>query len=65
MPYANRVHFRQDNAGCYHSASTLLGIQQVAKKYELNFRLDFSSPQGGKGLCGQDVETAGQMKNAM
>ena len=49
MPNVNSVHFRQDNAGCYHSASTLLAIQQVAKKYDINVRLDFSDPQGGKG----------------
>ena len=51
MPNVNSVHFRQDNAGCYHSAFTLLAIQQVAKKYDINFRLDFSDPQGGKGSC--------------
>ena len=49
IPDSNRVHLRQDNAGCYHSASTLLAIQQEVNKYELNFRLDFSDPQGGKG----------------
>ena len=57
MPDANRVHFRQDNAGCYHSASTLLAIQQVANKYELNVRLDFSDPQGGKGSCDRKAAT--------
>lgn len=51
MPDVNRVHFRQDNAGCYHCASTLLAIQQVASKYDISVRLDFSDPQGGKGSC--------------
>ena len=51
IPNANSVHFRQDKAGCYHSASTLLAIQQVAKKYDINVGLDFSDPQGGKGSC--------------
>ena len=26
------IYLRQDNAGCYHSASTLLAIQQVATR---------------------------------
>ena len=62
MPDANRVHFRQDNAGFYYSASTLLAIQQLANKYELNVRLDFSDPQGGKGSCDSKAAT---MKNHM
>ena len=76
MPDVNRVHFRQDNAGCYHSSSTLLAIQQVANKYEINVRLDFSDPQGGKGSCDRKAATiknhmriylnsADQMKNAI
>ena len=51
MPNVYSVHFRQDNAGCYHSASTLVEIQQVAKKYDISVGLDFSDPQGGKGSC--------------
>ena len=43
------VFFRQDNAGCSQSASTLLAIQQVANKYHINVKLDFSDPQGGRG----------------
>ena len=62
MPNVNSVHFRQDNAGCYHSASTLLAIQQVAKKYDINVRLDFSDPQGGKGSCDRK---AAAVKNHM
>ena len=62
MPDVNRVHFRQDNAGCYHSSSTLLAIQQVANKYEINVRLDFSDPQGGKGSCNRKAAT---IKNHM
>ena len=62
MPNVNSVHFRQDNAGCYHSASTLLAIRQVAKKYDINVRLDFSDPQGGKGSCDRK---AAAVKNHM
>ncbi|PFX20277.1 hypothetical protein AWC38_SpisGene15301 [Stylophora pistillata] len=62
MPNVNSVHFRQDNAGCYHSTSTLLEIRQVAKKYDINVRLDFSDPQGGKGSCDRK---AAAVKNHM
>lgn len=62
MPNVNSVRFRQDNAGCYHSASTLLPIRQVAKKYDINVRLDFPDPQGGKGSCDRKAAT---VKNHM
>ena len=51
MRDVNCVYFRQDNAGCYHSASTVLAIQQVTNKYHITVKLDFSDPQGGKGSC--------------
>ena len=57
MPELHRVHFRQDNAGCYHSASTLLVIEQVAKKYDISITVDFSDPQGGKGSCDRKATT--------
>ena len=53
----NCVYFRQDNAGCSHSASMLLAIQQVANKYHINVKLDFSDPQGGKGECDRKAGT--------
>ena len=49
-PEITTIYLRQDNAGCYHSASTLLGIQQVATRNKLQLsRVDFSDPQAGKG----------------
>ena len=57
MPELRCVHFRQDNARCYHSASTLLLIKQVAKKYDNNITEDFSDPQGGKGSCDRKAAT--------
>ncbi|PFX16505.1 hypothetical protein AWC38_SpisGene19224 [Stylophora pistillata] len=52
----------KDNAGCYHSASTLLAIRHVAKKYDINVRLDFLDPQEGKGSCDRK---AAAVKNHM
>ena len=35
-PEISTIYLRQDNAGCYHSASTLLVIQQVATRNRLH-----------------------------
>ena len=43
---------RSDNAGCYHSAQTILALPQIS--YETNSlirRIDFCDTQGGKGPC--------------
>ena len=62
-PEISTIYLRQDNAGCYYSASTLLMIQQVATKNKLQLsRVDFSNPQGGKGSCDQKAAT---IKNHM
>lgn len=52
MPNLENVFYRQDNAGCYHSASTIIGAKLQAEKPGVTLkRLDFSDPQGGKGAC--------------
>ena len=54
----NSVYLRQDNAGCYHCASTLLSVHRVATKQEINLkRVDFSDPQSGKGPCDRKAAT--------
>ena len=58
MPEMNSVYLRQDNAGCYHCASTLLSVHRVATKHEINLRrVDFSDPQSGKGPCDRKAAT--------
>ena len=58
MPEVNSAYLRQDNAGCYHCAPTLLNVHQVARKYGISLkRVDFSDPQGGKGLCDRKAAT--------
>ena len=62
-PEISNIFLRQDNAGCYHSAPTLLGIRKVATKNKLQLsRVDFSDPQGGKGSCDRKAAT---IKNHM
>ena len=51
MPELKSVNFRQDNAACYHSSATMIGVQNLARKHKIAIRMDFSDPQGGKGPC--------------
>ena len=62
IPGLKSISFRQDNAGCYHSAATILGVRQLAVKHNVSVRIDFSDPQGGKGPC--DCKAA-SIKNHM
>lgn len=51
-PEITKAYFRQDNAGCYHSATTILSCPNIAKSSGVKIaRLDFSDPQGGKGAA--------------
>ena len=41
---------RSDNAGCYHSASTILSLPTISQISGIAVRrMDFCDPQGGKG----------------
>ncbi|KAK3716900.1 hypothetical protein QZH41_017016, partial [Actinostola sp. cb2023] len=51
-PELSNVYYRQDNAGCYHSASTILACKVLRDRTGLDLRqFDFCDPQGGKGPC--------------
>ena len=36
IPGLKSISFRQDNAGCYHSAATIFGIRQLAVKHNVS-----------------------------
>jgi len=58
MPEINSFYLRQDNAGCYHCASTLLSVYRVATKHRINLKcVDFADPQSGKGSCDHTAAT--------
>ena len=58
MPELQTISVRNDNAGCYHSAQTLISAPQIAKRHGLEIsRIDFSEPQGGKGACDRKAAT--------
>ena len=43
------VVYRQDNAGCYHSATTILACKLLRDRSSLDLhRIDFCDPQGGE-----------------
>lgn len=53
------AYFRQDNAGCYHSSSTILSCPLISASTGVKIhRLDFSDPQGGKGAADRLGETS-------
>ena len=48
-PEIKEAYLRQDNAGCYHCASTVLGCRNMEPPIGIKVvQLDFSDPQGGK-----------------
>ena len=49
-PEIKKAYFRQDNAGCYHSASTIVSVPAIAQESGVHVaEVSFSDPQGGKG----------------
>jgi len=45
----NAAFFRQDNAGCYHSARAILACRHMGTRCGIRVaRKDFTDPQGGK-----------------
>ena len=51
-PELTDAYFRQDNAGYYHCANTILSCNALSQKTGIRIRqVDFSDPQGGKGAC--------------
>ena len=51
-PELPKVVYRQDNAGCYHCANTILACKLLRERTKVDlYRIDFCDPQGGKGSC--------------
>ena len=51
-PRIKNAFIRSDNAGCYHSANTLVSAKQISEKTGIVIkRIDFCDPQSGKGPC--------------
>lgn len=58
-PEIEKVYLRQENAGCYHSASTVLACPSIEASTGVKVEgLDFSDPQVGKGAADRTGATA-------
>ena len=52
IPVLQRVYYKQDNAGCYHSGAAILGSNAISDLTGVTIeRIDFSESQAGKGAC--------------
>ena len=58
IPELERAYFKQDNAGCYHSANSVISAKLAGDTAGVVvIRNDFSDPQGGKGVCDRQAAT--------
>ena len=80
-PELEKVYCKQDNAGCYHCGSTIVGSTSASGVLGVKAeRFDFPDPQGGKGEAdrqaptrkgyiylneGHDLNSPAQMKEAI
>ena len=57
-PELEKVYCKQDNAGCYHCGSTIVGGSSASGGLGVKVeRFDFSDPQGGKGEADHQAAT--------
>lgn len=58
IPGLQRVYYKQDNAGCYHSGAAILGSNAISDLTGVTIeRIDFSESQAGKGACDRQAAT--------
>lgn len=58
MPELEKAYYKEDNAGCYHSGNTILSSKLAGDVAGITVaRVDFSDPQGGKGVCDRQAAT--------
>ena len=58
IPELERAYFKQDNAGCYHRANSVISAKLAGDTAGVVvIRNDFSDPQGGKGVCDRQAAT--------
>lgn len=57
-PEIQYAYFQQDNAGCYHSATTIVAIPAIQLSSGVSvLAVEFSDPQGGKGPANHMLAT--------
>lgn len=51
-PMLKKAYIRSENAGCFHSYSSVFVIIGINRESPISVsRVDFADPQGGKSIC--------------
>ena len=57
-PQLQNIYYWQDNAGCYHCGTTIVGAKLVGQQHGVSVRrMDFCDSLGGKGACDRKAAT--------
>ena len=57
-PQLENIYYWQDNAGCYHCGTTIVGAKLVSQQHGVSVRwMDFCDSQAGKGACDRKAAT--------
>ena len=58
QPQMKNIYYLQDNAGCYHCGTTIVGAGPVSQQHEVSVkRMDFCDSQAGKWTCDRKAAT--------
>ena len=78
-PRIENIYYWQDDAGCCHCGTTIVGAELISQQHGVSVRrMDFCDLQAGEGACdrkaasiktslnsGNNIESAEEMKNAI
>ena len=57
-PQLQNIYYWQDNAGCYHCGTTIVGAKLIGQQHGVSVRrMDFCDSQAGKGVCDRRAAT--------
>ena len=57
-PQLENIYYWQDNAGCYHCGTTIVGAKLISQQHGVSVRrMDFCDSQAGKGACDRKAAT--------
>ena len=57
-PQLQNIYYWQDNAGCYHCGTTIVGAKLIGQQHGVSVkRMDFCDSQAGKGACDRKAAT--------
>ena len=57
-PQLENIYYWQDNTGCYHCGTTIVGAKLISQQHGVSVRrMDFCDSQAGKGACDRKAAT--------